>query len=338
MKKSLFDRYLTATILCMISLLGLNSCVHEFPELPQRRDVTLFIKHELPWSLFYFNLPTRSTDDIEGTNVGYTLEVYPHGTTEHCVERIYFVSDDVSLADFTRTLSMPVGHYDVWIWSDYVDPETGESLFYNSANFAGITLTEPYRADTYRKDAFQGVVEIDVPKSDEDVVKINAEVTLRRPLTGYAFIANDVSEFIEQETRRLSPERTAPMHAPAFDFRSYTAKVTYTGYIPYLYSIFRNKPIDSMLGISYTGPIEITESGDALLAFDTAFINGEESTLTMALEVFDGNGDLVSSMTGIVIPTKRNRATIVEAPFLTTKAQGGVNIDTSFINDFNIKI
>lgn len=338
MKRNLFDRCLITLIACVISLLGLSGCVHEFPELPQRREVSLLIKHELPWSLFYFSLPARSTNDVYGTNAGYTLGIYPHGSTDNCVARIFFVSEDVTLADFTRNISMPVGHYDVWIWSDYVDPETGVSLFYNSTDFAGISLKEPYRADTYRKDAFQGMVEINVPESDEDVVKINAEVTLKRPLTGYAFIANDVSKFIDQETRRLSPERGAPSHTPAFDFGAYTVKVTYTGYIPSLYSIFRNRPIDSMLGVSYTGSIEITESGDALLAFDTVFINGEESSLTMALEIFDGKGELVSSTPGIVIPTKRNRATIVEGPFLTTKAQGGVNIDTSFINDFNIKL
>lgn len=338
MKRNLFDRCLITSVFCLISLCGLSSCVHEFPELPRRRGVSLLIKHELPWSLFYFNLPARSTNDVYGTDVGYTLEIYPHGSTENCIERIFFVSEDITLSDFTRVLSMPVGHYDVWIWSDYVDPASGKSLFYNSANFGGITLTEPYRADTYRKDAFQGMVEVNVPNSDEEVVEINAEVTLRRPLTGYAFIANDVSEFIEQETRRLSPESTAPSQIPAFDFRSYTAKVTYTGYLPCRYSMFRNRPVDSMLGVSYTGSIEITESGDALLAFDTVFINGDESSLTMALEIFDGNGELVSSTLGIVIPTKRNRATIVEAPFLTSKAQGGVNIDTSFTDDFNIKL
>lgn len=338
MKNNMFGRFLTTAIICLISLLGLSSCVHEFPELPQRRDVKLLIKHELPWSLFYFNLPARSTNDVGGMNVGYTLEVYPHGTTEHCLERLYFVTEDNSLSDFTRSLSMPVGHYDVWIWSDYVDPDTDKSLFYNSDDFHAISLIEPYRGDTSQKDAFQGMVEINVPNSDEEIVNIFAEVTLKRPLTGYAFIANDVKEFIEQERRRLGPERSVPAYAPTIDFQNYTAKITYTGYIPYLYSVFRNKPIDSILGASYTGSIEITESGDALLAFDTALINGEESTLTMTIEVFDDNGDLVSAMPGIVIPTKRNRATIVEAPFLTTKASGGVDVDASFNGDFNIKL
>lgn len=93
-----------------------------------------------------------------------------------------------------------------------------------------------------------------------------------------------------------------------------------------------------MLGVAYEGPINITDSGDAILAFDTVLINGDESTLTLAIEVFDEKGELLSAMGGIVFPTKRNRATIVTAAFLTTKAQGGVNINTAFDNDFNIKI
>lgn len=338
MNTGLLARTLKAVAICMLCLIGLSSCVHEFPKLPERRDVTLHIHHELPWSLFYFNLPARSTGVGEGTAVGYTFEIYPHGNTEFCLERIHFDSPDISLADFSRNISIPVGHYDVWVWSDYIDSDSGKSLFYDSANFGGIKLTEPYRGDTYQKDAFQGMVEVNVPDTDKVSLDIEAEVVLRRPLTGYALIADDLNEFIEQETRRLSPEDPAPLHAPVLDFSKYTARVTYTGYIPYLYSMFRNKPIDSMLGVSYEGRIELTESGDAILAFDTAFINGDESTLTMALEVFDDKGVMLSSMGGIVIPTKRNRATIVRAAFLTTKAQGGVNIDTSFTNDFNIKI
>ncbi len=338
MNRSNLTRRLPGLLLGLIAILSLSSCVHEFPEIPQRRDVSLLIRHELPWSLFYFDLPARSVGDVGGCHVGYNMEIYPHGSTEVCIEKMRFVTDDVSLSDFTRKVNMPAGHYDVWIWSDYVDPDTGASLFYNSEDFNAITLIEPYRGDTYRKDAFQGVVEVYVPSTDEEEVNVEAEITLRRPLTGYAFIANDVKEFIEHETRRLGPEKFAPAMAPSINLRNYTARITYTGYIPDTYSVFRNKPIDSMSGVSFSGPIEVMESGDVLLAFDTAFINGEESTLTMTLEVFDDRGEQVAAMPGIIIPTKRNRATIVEAPFLTTKAKGGVSIDTSFTNDFNIKL
>ncbi len=336
MKKVAFR--LSLLLLCISSMIGMSSCVHEFPDSPEHREVTLLIKHELPWTLFYFNLPLRSVGDTEGCHVAYTMEVYPHGTTDVCVRRARFIKDDVSLSDFYQTLSVPPGHYDIWIWSDFVDPSTGASLFYDAKNFHAISLTEPYRGDTSRKDAFQGVVEVNVPGGYEETGKISAEVTLRRPLTGYAFIANDVREFIEQETRRLSSERSTQAAAPNINFNNYTVRITYPGYIPCTYSIFRNKPIDSLAGVSFTGSISILESDNALLAFDMALINGEESTLSITLEVFDDRGELVSSVPGVIIPTKRNRATIIEAPFLTTKAQSGVTIDTSFTNDFNIKI
>lgn len=338
MKVGKLSNKLTAMFAGLLIALSLNSCVHEVPELPQRRNVALLIKHELPWSLFYFDLPVRSTGDLDGCSVGYTIELYPHGSTDFCIERIRFISDDITLSDFFRILSVPTGNYDLWIWSDYVDSETGASPFYNSANFAAIKLLEPYRGDTYRKDAFEGLVEITVPDTDEAEVEIAAEVTLRRPLTGYAFIANDVKEFLDRETRRLATDKNAPSQAPTLNFDNYVVKITYPGFIPNTYSMFRNKPIDSMSGVSYSGSIELLESGDALLAFDTAFINGEESTLTITLEVFDDSGELISAMPGIIIPTKRNRATIVEAPFLTTKAEGGVDIDTSFTDDYDIKI
>ena len=104
------------------------------------------------------------------------------------------------------------------------------------------------------------------------------------------------------------------------------------------YSMFRSRPTDSTLGITYTSPLEVTPEGEVLVAYDTLFINGEESTLSLGIEIYDPAGKLVSTVGNITIPTKLSQGTIVRGNFLTSKASGGVGIDKDFEGEFNIEI
>ena len=184
-----------------------------------------------------------------------------------------------------------------------------------------------------QKDAHQGCVRVVVPNSTEAQVNLNYSVELTRPLTAHAFIATDVDEFIEMETRRRSEETTGDI-----DFSKYTAKVIHTGYMINEYSMFRSRPTDSTLGITYTSPLEVTPEGEVLVAYDTLYINGEESTLSLGIEIYDPEGKLVSTVGNITIPTKLSQGTIVRGNFLTSKASGGVGIDKDFEGEFNIEI
>lgn len=327
---------LPAIMLLLFSALMQTACVHEFPAPPDTRRVNLRVTHKLDWSLYDYISPNRSSrtmDDDQWMWVEYLLEVYPSGTTDSPLTRIREYVEYSDRLPMSTVVELPPGEYDIWIWSQFFDPSTGEAPYFDTDSFGAIKLKGPYVGSTYQKDAHQGCVRVVVPNSTEAQVNLNYSVELTRPLTAHAFIATDVDEFIEMETRRRSEETTGDI-----DFSKYTAKVIHTGYMINEYSMFRSRPTDSTLGITYTSPLEVTPEGEVLVAYDTLFINGEESTLSLGIEIYDPEGKLVSTVGNITIPTKLSQGTIVRGNFLTSKASGGVGIDKDFEGEFNIEI
>lgn len=324
------------------ALLSLTSCVHEWPEPPATRDVRLTVRHELPWTLFDFLVQTRGRGDIGSVDaVRYIFEVYPAGSTERPVSRFTLTRDDMSLADFTTDIPLPQGEWDIYVWSDFAESGSGLSPHYDASSFSSVKALMPYRGGTSLKDAFQGKFQASVPPTTAEAVDVECEVTLRRPLTAYAFLSTDLHEFIDQETRRNAPDST-PEDSPGIpgliDFNRYRARFTYTGYLPVEYSVLRNRPVDSASGLSFEGEIKVVNSDEVLVGFDYFLINGAESTISVALEIFDETGALVSSTPSFIIPVQRNRATIVRGNFLTSQTHGGIGVNPDFDGEFNIEI
>lgn len=75
-----------------------------------------------------------------------------------------------------------------------------------------------------------------------------------------------------------------------------------------------------------------------LIGFDYFFINGEESSTTVSLEIYDLQNELIASTPPIAFRVQRNCATIIRGKFLTSKASGGVGINPEFDGAFNIHL
>lgn len=334
---------ITTFCLLILSSLLITSCdVHEFPAPPATRRVNLRITHQLSWGLYDHLISSRSNtrtiDDDEWMYVEYLFEVQPAGATGEPLQRFREYVEYSDRLPMSTVLDLPPGEYDVWIWTQFIDPTTGEAPYFDTASFGAIKLKGDYVGNTYQKDAHQGCVRVIVPETTEAQVDLNYSVELTRPLTAHAFIATDVDRFVEMETKRRGISSRAGDNGLGIDFTKYTVKVIHTGYLVNEYSMYRNRPTDSTLGITFTGPLEVTEDGEVLIAYDSLFINGEESTLSLGFEIYGPDGTLVSTVGNITIPTKLNRATIVRGDFLTSKATGGVGIDKDFEGEFNIRI
>ena len=337
-------RILAFRLIAFLMATCLLSCVHEFPEPPSVLPATLTVRHELPWRLYEFTYDgTRGVGrgDAPGElEARYIFEIYPEGTTDIPVKRMELRRQDLTLADFTMMLDLPVGHYDVWVWNDFVEAGSWDDLFYDTADFGKITYTLPYKGDTEQKDAFRGMFSVDVPSGIEADVRQDYEVTLRRPLTSHAFLSEDIEEFIRLESSRrgISLPENQSEWKNGFDFDSYTAHFTYTGYLSSTYSIFENRPVDSLTGVSFKGNLRVVDGREVLIGFDYFFINGKESSINVAVEIFDSKGTRVSYVPSMTIPVERGRATIVRGDFLTSKASGGVGVNPGFNGSFDIEL
>ncbi|MCM1503568.1 MAG: hypothetical protein NC127_00020 [Muribaculum sp.] len=327
-------------IYCVAMAVGVltASCVHEWPEHAQKRTVTLHVSHKLEWT----------QDQIEITRAGstvarYHLKVCETGHTDRLVAESEFVRADLTRADFTTAIDLPVGCYDIWVWSDYADGESQKSLFFNSEDFSSVWYPDPYNGNNELRDAFRGASTVKVDDRLESDYEEHAELPLERPLARYEFISIDLAEFLENEIsrgERLAAEqgRSAPSRVEDIPLDQYRVKMIYTGYMPSEFNVFTNKPVNSKLGMSYNASVTKLNDDEARLGFDHVMVNGHESSIPVAMEVYDPDGLLIGRTNAIEVPTKRSQVTVVRGRFLTSKASGGVGINPDFNGEYNIEI
>lgn len=338
-------KYHWLTSLSLVLLLSLfTSCVHEWPQIPEGRQVGLTVKHELLWELLEFFPNSRSEyTNPENIDTRYIYEVYREGETEHPISRTVQYSADIDLNEFVTRLEVPVGTYDIYVWNDFVDKNDGHNpLFYDAENFRDVTYLMPYRACSKFKDCFAGKVTITVPESVDEDVTVSGEITVKRPLTAYALIANDYRQFVTQElTRRGLPKVPGANGAYMLpDASQYKVVISYTSFLPNEYSVLSAKPVFSVSGVQYVSTIEALENNDyeAMIAFDMFYINGLKSQVPIQVDVFDPAGENISTYKGEPLPIELSHCTVVKGQFLTQKGGGGVGISPDFDGEINIEI
>ena len=102
--------------------------------------------------------------------------------------------------------------------------------------------------------------------------------------------------------------------------------------------MFINRPADSWTGVIYDSTIRAVNDDEAEVAFDYVFVNGSETAVTVAMEVYDLDDNLLARIPAFDVPLKRSKLTIVKGDFLTTRAGGEIGISPDFEGDFNIEI
>lgn len=321
-------------------MLANTSCINEWPEVTENSySVKLTVHSATDWLPDYTMNYTRQ----EKLELAYQFKVYKAGTTTDPVNSFTLYKNDLQREDFTVDLNLLAGDYDIYVWSDICNADTNESLFYDSSNFASITYKKPYEGDSNDKDAFRGMVNVKVEETYEEDTVTTATINLERPFAKYVFIATDVKDFIAKvsndKTKGTEDEATRDGESSVEDFLTgYTARVMYPLYMPAVFDNFLDRPIDSWSAVSFEGDLEYVSDEEAMLGFDYVMMNGNESTVQVALEIYDKAGNVVSRVNTINIPTKRDRTTIVYGRFLTTLEHGGVSIDPNFEGSFDIQL
>lgn len=339
---------LTQIVRCvafMLSLLITTGCVHEWPDPGgNTHRVRLHI---------YYDPPTTFWDQYDmvvnrGETAAYTdryhLKVYRDGDKDRLmpVAEYNFTRGGIERTDFVMDIDLPPGDYELYAWSDWADAGSYRSLFFDTSDFSQIVYSEPYNGNNELRDAFRGQAKLHIDYSIEADYEVMLELPLERPLARYEFIATDLGDFVEiEETRGVltyESRNSKGVIKKVPDFSRYTVKMVYTGFMPSKFDNFKNKPIDSRTGISYDARIKMIDQENARLGFDYVMVNGKESSVAVALEVYGPDGKLLARSNPINVETKRNRNTTVRGRFLTTKATGGIGINPDFDGEYNIEI
>ena len=217
---------------------------------------------------------------------------------------------------------LPSGDYRLLAWADWVDHGSATDKYYTTSNLGDITFLGRYEGNNDYRNAYSGnaAVSFKVKQGDTTTV-VREQLSLRSIMGKVRFVATDYNEYLEkgQNLRVL---------------------VAYTGFLPNRYSVPRGVPFDATTGVSYLSSITETSTegdGTATLGWDYVMVNGDESSVTMALGLYNDEGNLVGQSSTLNVPIKRGGITIVKDQFLTkTAGGGGIGIDPSFDGDINI--
>lgn len=332
-----------ASLLSLALASGLVSCVHEWPEDARPvREVRLNVSHTLNWDQFDMTVSRDPAADNSTTR--YHFKIYDSDNIGGSpVSEVEFTRGDLARGDFSTTVNVPAGDYTLYAWSDIADASNSRSRFFDTSDFSKIIYSEPYGGNNDLRDAFRGVTSFSVFDNLEADYSVEADLPMERPLARYEFISTDLIDFLEGEAGRgmiTFSRGDSPLDIPSRvpEFNKYRVRMIYSGYMPSTFNNFTNKPVDSRTGMSYDAKITVINDSEARLGFDHVMVNGAESSVAVALEIYDPKGQLIGRVNTINVPTKRSRNTTVRGRFLTSKATGGVGIDPGFNGDFNIEI
>lgn len=326
---------------------SMASCdVHEFPDIPEKVPFTLHLncKTQLPIHE-EINYTTRSANAKAEHDMRYIVNVYRSDDGENFTRQadttIVYTKHIDEEQNHSIQLNLKQGFYNFIVWGDHVDKGTSGDKYYNTSNFAEITYPdrENYEGNNDFQDAFRGTVQAAVlydQYSDGEIVEQEASIQLERPLAKFKFISTDLEEFVGQvmENAALKGKAASRTINPG----DYRVVFRYTGFMPCSFNMFTNKPNDSWTGVSFDSRMIPLDENEIELGFDYVFVNGTESKTNVAVEVYDKDGELLSSTNTVEVPLVRSKLTIVRGNFLTSKATGSVGINSDYNGDFNIEI
>lgn len=224
----------------------------------------------------------------------------------------------------TFEMRLPSGGYSLLAWCDYVDPmQPSADLHYLTTDLRDVTFTGRYDGNDPSRNAYSGVTPIDFKVYEGDTTTvINSDISLKPIMGKIKFVATDYNQFLVKPI-------------------SLRFLIAYTGFLPHRYSVVRGVPFDATTGVNFITN-EMTElstegDGSATLGYDYVMVNGDESSVTVALGLYNDEGKLVGQSGNINVPIKRGGLTVVKGHFLTkTQSSGGIGIDPSFEGDINV--
>lgn len=363
MNRNSYIRHLSMFLLAVV-LMGCN--VHEWPEHADEKypfTLTMNFDTELPLhKVVYY---TRGAEDDEAGSratvpthdIRYIVNIYKvrdeNDASRDVWRRLEFTRSYTTDLDYTVTLDLPAGNYRFRVWADYVDINSQNDKYYDTNDFVEIFLKEEngHPGNTEYRDAFKGtaygvVVDPDIYKYEHGVnPNQNAVADMQRPMGRYEFIATDVEEFLTRafETRgEVSSDgpvwdgMTAEEIVQAIQLDQYNVVFSYNAFMPSSYNLYTDKTSDSLTGVKYNGKLELNDEG-MRMGFDY-ILTDSETTMNVNMEVYNADGDVVSSVSGVEVPIVRSKNTVVKGEFLTVTSGGGVTINPDFEGDFDIEI
>ena len=341
----------------MLLALFLTACdVHEWPEEVSRPPVPpghVSLDLRLNFAFDRAELPDYRTITVGATRAAapsyetrYQVRIFRMGAdslfeTSPC-ERLSFGHAELEKLGYHTSLRLEEGRYRLMAWTDFTEAGSQEDLFYDTADFASIALRgESHAANNDYRDAFRGVLETDLRVEEgNQSVHDTLTIEMRRPLAKFRFITTDVEEFKDYYLRSILQSASPDPDAlkDAIDMTKFRVVFSYGGFMPYIYNMYTDRPVDVRTGVSFPSVLTDIEDGEATMGFDYVMVGEGDSGVSLSVAFYDEDGKRLSGINGIQVPLQRGKLTTVRGKFLTASSSGNVQIDPSFDGEFDIEI
>lgn len=345
-------KYLLFTL--MLILAGCDRTIHEYP---REVDIELAVRCSVDLAQPKYLMSVECNAEEGATYVvrtecaepfgtrftepvclRYVVDLYSvHGAKSQFVERrVLFADVETPSPQVVARFDVDAAKYRVLVWCDYVEEDVREAWYYITDDLRAVRYADVAVEDNNDKDAFSGVVDVDLSRwcclmcCNEAVV----DVDLERPMGRLKCVATDVEDYLKNSSAALD---------------DITAVVTYTQYVSAGYNVETQRPNYFVPTRRFVSKAHVGADGEFELFYDYVFVNGAETNVMLNFALYNGDveiadsgevvGQKISSWSGIVVPLRRNRETVIEGRLLTTSyGTGGVGIDPGFENEYVIEI
>ncbi len=318
---------IVAAVLSVLTAFVLTGCVCDHPDCT--RNVVLKLEFDDDMPLYEEVDYTRASES--GYDVRYIIEIFQAAEdgSFSTVADSRIVETSTSMTDYSIPLLLESGDYRFMVWADYVVSGSTADNFYDTSDFSAISLRGDYVGVSDYRDAFRG--SIDCTVSDDSTITIE----MVRPLAKLIFVSDDLDEFAASI---LASQSQSDQTRSGLDVNDYTVVFYYPSYLPSVFNMYTDRPADSVTGISFESiPVQLDEAR-AQMGFDYVFVNGTEASVTVALAVFDANGNELSGTGSIEVPLVRGHYTLVTGNFFTAESSRSISVDPGYDGDYNIEI
>lgn len=328
-------KVISLAVLLWILFAGCDSTIHEYPSPeapaePQPFELRLTFDTEMPlYRTVEYSRVTELTAP-NGLDVRHKVAIFRADETgvfgDEPDDIVTIVNDGSEGLDTSIPMELVPGDYRFIAWSDYVEPGSESDRLYDTGDFHEIAIlggAENYHGCDESRDAFRGMVKATVRYAAAE--KNVAEIEMQRPLAKYSFIANDVSQYLEENG--------------VDNLDNIVVRMYYNYFMPCSYDLYTQQNSNSWWGVVYEGRVLQINDEKAEIGFDYVFVGEGEHTVQVSVAVYrKDSGGLISGSAVIDVPLMRSKHTIVMGNFLTEEPSGTVIIDPDFDGDFNNEI
>lgn len=261
-------------------------------------------------------------------NLRGVVEFYQNGQSKCLDQQCAVLTPTAVTGQYTMDVQVPEGVYDLLTWVDYTAMNSSKDLYYNTASLREtkiITTDKQYAAGGDSREMFYAKAPASIGLTNQSLYLV-----LERPAAKYRLIADDVRRY--KSLAVTNPENYPPL-------TELNVNILYEGYLPDGFNVSEAKPNSSEMGYKYKAALPVIGDTDreVQIGCDYVLVNGEESSVSVTVEITDKTGRKISRVQGVEIDYKRGMVTTIKGQFLTSGVVNpGINISTDWDGIYDV--